>query len=40
MSSKTPRIKLDLTRLLGFDQSAAQAAKVGRKTPSPPPPPP
>jgi len=39
MSSETPRIKIDAAKLLGFDQAAARAAKVGRKPPSPPPPP-
>ena len=33
------KVQLDRVKLLGFDQAAALAAKVGRKPPSPPPPP-
>jgi hypothetical protein len=36
-SDKAPKVKLDPTKLLGFDQTAAMAAKVGRKPPPPPP---
>jgi hypothetical protein len=35
-----PKIKLDPSKLLGFDQAAAMVAKVGFKKPSPSPPPP
>ena len=38
-SDKAPKVTLDPSKLLGFDQVAAMAAKVGRKPPSPPPPP-
>jgi hypothetical protein len=42
MSSKqSPKVKLDRSKLLGFDQtSAATAAKVGEKPIRLPPPPP
>ena len=39
-SDQAPMIKLDPSKLLGFDQASALAAKVGNKPPSPPPPPP
>ena len=32
-SGQTPKVRLDLAKLLGFDQAAALAAKVGRKPP-------
>ncbi len=39
-SNQIPDIKLDRSKLLGFDQANAMGAKVGTKRPSPPPPPP
>ena len=39
-SKPTPQINLDLSKLLGFNQAAALAAKVGKKPNNNPPPPP
>ena len=36
----TTKIKLDPSKLLGFDQAPALAAKVGIRKPNPPSPPP